>query len=312
MRSSGAGTRARNPALDPGPREDAVMHREDRKECEVEADRRARAAGRDRPRRNASHSSRESTSSDPTNTTPPVVGDDDREAAGRHRIGSHSARIIGSGTMAERPPRVAITGIGVVSPFGVGRDLFWDRVSRGVSGTRAITEFDASHLPCRVAAAVPDDALDAGEAMPRRPSPARTAERQRPRRSAPLREGLAHRRARRARSHAGRRSRPANRTRPRRHRRQRRRRHRRRRAAVWRLLRRRVSPRLALCDSGLDCRHRLERDLDRARPARHQPRALDRLHELHRRDRLRGGAHPARRGRGRRSPAAPTRARRRA
>ena len=51
--------------------------------------------------------------------------------------------------------KVAITGIGVVSTFGVGRELFWDNVSRGVSGTRAITEFDASTYPCRVAAAVP-------------------------------------------------------------------------------------------------------------------------------------------------------------
>ena len=52
-------------------------------------------------------------------------------------------------------PRIAITGIGVVSTFGVGREVFWDAVSRGVSGTRAITEFDASTYPCRVAAAVP-------------------------------------------------------------------------------------------------------------------------------------------------------------
>jgi 3-oxoacyl-[acyl-carrier-protein] synthase II len=55
--------------------------------------------------------------------------------------------------------RVAITGIGVVSPYGVGRDVFWDRVTRGVSGTRTITGFDASHLPCRVAAAVPDEVI---------------------------------------------------------------------------------------------------------------------------------------------------------
>jgi 3-oxoacyl-[acyl-carrier-protein] synthase II len=54
---------------------------------------------------------------------------------------------------------VAITGIGVVSPYGVGRDLFWERISRGVSGTRAITEFDTSELSCRVAASVPDVAL---------------------------------------------------------------------------------------------------------------------------------------------------------
>ena len=58
------------------------------------------------------------------------------------------------------PVGVAITGIGVVSPYGVGRDLFWDRISRGISGTRAITEFDATELTCRVAASVPEEALD--------------------------------------------------------------------------------------------------------------------------------------------------------
>ena len=52
-------------------------------------------------------------------------------------------------------PRIAITGIGVVSTFGAGRDRFWSHVRRGVSGTRAITEFDVSSFPCRVAAAVP-------------------------------------------------------------------------------------------------------------------------------------------------------------
>ncbi len=51
-------------------------------------------------------------------------------------------------------PSVVITGIGVVSPFGVGRERFWDHVSRGCSGTRAITEFDASEFACRVAAPV--------------------------------------------------------------------------------------------------------------------------------------------------------------
>src|SRR5712672_4129058 len=51
-------------------------------------------------------------------------------------------------------PRVVITGIGVVSPFGVGRERFWQNISAGCSGTRAITEFDASELACRVAAPV--------------------------------------------------------------------------------------------------------------------------------------------------------------
>ena len=51
--------------------------------------------------------------------------------------------------------RIVITGIGAVSPFGVGRERFWDHVRRGCSGTRAITGFDAADLGCRVAAAVP-------------------------------------------------------------------------------------------------------------------------------------------------------------
>jgi len=53
------------------------------------------------------------------------------------------------------PHRVVISGIGVVSPFGVGRERFWQHVSRGCSGTRAITHFDVSTYPCQVAAWVP-------------------------------------------------------------------------------------------------------------------------------------------------------------
>jgi 3-oxoacyl-[acyl-carrier-protein] synthase II len=51
-------------------------------------------------------------------------------------------------------PRIVISGIGVVSPFGAGRERFWQSVSGGCSGTRAITEFDASEFACRVAAPV--------------------------------------------------------------------------------------------------------------------------------------------------------------
>src|SRR3989441_5209677 len=57
-------------------------------------------------------------------------------------------------------PRVVITGIGVVSPFGVGRERFWQSVSTGCSGTRAITEFDASGFGCRVAAPVMGVTID--------------------------------------------------------------------------------------------------------------------------------------------------------
>jgi 3-oxoacyl-[acyl-carrier-protein] synthase II len=56
---------------------------------------------------------------------------------------------------ANGQPGVVISGIGVVSPFGVGRDRYWDHISRGVSGTKTITQFDVSTYPCQVAAWVP-------------------------------------------------------------------------------------------------------------------------------------------------------------
>ena len=58
-------------------------------------------------------------------------------------------------------PAVAITGVGVVSPFGVGRERYWDHLTRGISGCRAITDFDVSTFPCRVAASVPPVSIDA-------------------------------------------------------------------------------------------------------------------------------------------------------
>src|SRR6188508_1563057 len=62
--------------------------------------------------------------------------------------------------MAAAGPRVVITGIGIVSPFGVGRERFWSCVSRGCSGTRAITDFDASEFACKVAAPVSGVTID--------------------------------------------------------------------------------------------------------------------------------------------------------
>ncbi len=62
--------------------------------------------------------------------------------------------------MADRRSRIVVTGIGVVSPFGIGRERFWECISRGCSATRAIAEFDAAELGCRVAAAVPHVTID--------------------------------------------------------------------------------------------------------------------------------------------------------
>ena len=50
---------------------------------------------------------------------------------------------------------VVITGMGIVSPFGIGRERFWRHVSAGCSGTKAITQFDVSDCASQVAAWVP-------------------------------------------------------------------------------------------------------------------------------------------------------------
>ena len=66
---------------------------------------------------------------------------------------------------------MAISGIGVVSAFGAGRDLFWQAIRCGRSGTRAITEFDVSTYPCRVAAPVPALDITAAEPLDGEPGP---------------------------------------------------------------------------------------------------------------------------------------------
>jgi 3-oxoacyl-[acyl-carrier-protein] synthase II len=52
--------------------------------------------------------------------------------------------------------RVAITGIGLVTPLGHSVDEFWENIIAGKSGISAITRFDASELPTRIAAEVRD------------------------------------------------------------------------------------------------------------------------------------------------------------
>jgi 3-oxoacyl-[acyl-carrier-protein] synthase II len=52
--------------------------------------------------------------------------------------------------------RVAVTGIGVVAPNGVGKDEFWSACVAGKSGVGPIRSFDASNSPVRVAGEVND------------------------------------------------------------------------------------------------------------------------------------------------------------
>ncbi len=50
--------------------------------------------------------------------------------------------------------RVVITGIGLVTPLGIGTEQSWQACIAGKSGVGPITKFDAKDLPCRIAAEV--------------------------------------------------------------------------------------------------------------------------------------------------------------
>jgi 3-oxoacyl-[acyl-carrier-protein] synthase II len=56
-----------------------------------------------------------------------------------------------------RDSRIVISGVGAVSPNGVGRESYFRAIASGRSGIRGVTQFDASSLPCRVAGEVNGD-----------------------------------------------------------------------------------------------------------------------------------------------------------
>jgi 3-oxoacyl-[acyl-carrier-protein] synthase II len=59
--------------------------------------------------------------------------------------------------IGHRPPRrVVITGMGCVTPIGIGREAFWSALVSGESGVRRIESFDVSASPVKIAASVKD------------------------------------------------------------------------------------------------------------------------------------------------------------
>ncbi|MEE8185641.1 MAG: beta-ketoacyl-ACP synthase II [Thermodesulfobacteriota bacterium] len=52
--------------------------------------------------------------------------------------------------------RVVVTGVGVISPLGIGIERSWKGVIEGRSGIREISKFDATNFPVRIAGEVPD------------------------------------------------------------------------------------------------------------------------------------------------------------
>ena len=51
--------------------------------------------------------------------------------------------------------RVVVTGLGLVTPLGVGVDFVWDNLIKGNSGIGKIENFDTEDLPVKIAAQIP-------------------------------------------------------------------------------------------------------------------------------------------------------------
>src|SRR6185295_19359645 len=62
--------------------------------------------------------------------------------------------------------RVVVTGIGIVSPLGVGVDHVWKRLIKGESGISSIQSFDVSDLPAKIAGQVPRGDIKSGNFNP--------------------------------------------------------------------------------------------------------------------------------------------------
>ena len=67
--------------------------------------------------------------------------------------------------------RVVVTGMGIVSPLGLGVENVWKRLIEGQSGIRAIQSFDVTDLACKIAGQVPagvraEGGLTLGEWIP--------------------------------------------------------------------------------------------------------------------------------------------------
>ncbi|MDE8347054.1 MAG: beta-ketoacyl-ACP synthase II [Acidocella sp.] len=67
--------------------------------------------------------------------------------------------------------RVVVTGMGIVSPLGIGADYVWKRLVNGESGITAIQSFDTTELTAKIAGQVPaglaaEGKLDLAEWIP--------------------------------------------------------------------------------------------------------------------------------------------------
>jgi 3-oxoacyl-[acyl-carrier-protein] synthase II len=61
--------------------------------------------------------------------------------------------------------RVVITGIGIISPIGIGTKAFWENLLAGQVGIKRVTQFDPGGFPCQLAGEVP--AYKIGDYVPK-------------------------------------------------------------------------------------------------------------------------------------------------
>jgi 3-oxoacyl-[acyl-carrier-protein] synthase II len=66
--------------------------------------------------------------------------------------------------------RVVVTGIGAVTPFGIGRHALWDGIVTARSAARRIEEFDVARFPTPFACPVDDAGFDPGRYVQQRKS----------------------------------------------------------------------------------------------------------------------------------------------
>ncbi|HPU44138.1 MAG TPA: beta-ketoacyl synthase N-terminal-like domain-containing protein, partial [Dictyoglomaceae bacterium] len=63
--------------------------------------------------------------------------------------------------------RVVVTGVGVISPLGVGKDVFWEGLKNGRSGISYISKFPTDDFSTKIAGEVkdfnPEDFIDKKE-----------------------------------------------------------------------------------------------------------------------------------------------------
>ena len=56
--------------------------------------------------------------------------------------------------------RVVVTGLGLLSSIGSGKDITWNNLLNGKSGIKKISSFDTEEFPCKIAGYISQDEKD--------------------------------------------------------------------------------------------------------------------------------------------------------